>query len=152
MLFNIKRYFVKFEPSPHSTNWPVTMAPTLARVLKLIYATFIILYQRNNVHTFFVWSLYAQAMDLLSASTWTPFEFYGSRNTYFIPTDYAFHKLGAAQLERIFSNPTYMQNIMNNHQADRIIPSTLIREHLQYDVQTKNEIVRVFNRGDKLMV
>lgn len=100
----------------------------------------------------FVCSLYAQAMDLLSASTWTSLEFYGSRNTYFIPTDYAFHKLGAAQLERIFSNPTYMQNIMNNHQTDRIIPSTLIREHWQYDVQTKNEIVRVFNRGDKLMV
>lgn len=97
-------------------------------------------------------SLYTRAMDLLGATARTSFEFYGSQNTYFIPTDYAFEKLGGVELNRIFSNPSHLRKILSNHQADRILPSTLFKERWQYEIQTKNEIVRIVNRGNKLTV
>lgn len=99
-----------------------------------------------------VYSLYAQAIDLLGASTWKPNEFCGNLNTYFIPTDNAFKKLGFVDSQRMFQSPEYVQQILNNHRVDRILPSTLIKDHLQYEIQTNNDIVRVEYRGDKLMV
>lgn len=101
-------------------------------------------------------SLYAQAMDLVlgaSSEGRMSFEFCsGVHNTYFIPTDYAFRKLGAVELNRLFGNPTRMRQILDNHQADRILPSALIGTRQQYEIKTKNEIVRVSNEGDKFMV
>lgn len=88
---------------------------------------------------------------MLGAST--SFEFCGTRNTYFVPTDYAFRKLDPADLQRVFSSPNYLRNILSNHRADRIVPSTLIRERWQYEIQTNSAaIVRVVNSGDKLTV
>lgn len=97
-------------------------------------------------------SLYAQAIDLLGASTWLSYEFCGSQNTYFVPTNFAFNKLGTDQLDRMFNDPMVLRQILNNHQVDRILPSTLIKERLQYEVQTKNEIVHVVNWNKKLTV
>lgn len=95
-------------------------------------------------------------MDLVlgaSSEGWASFEFCsGIHNTYFVPTNYAFRKLGAAELHRLFSNPTRMQQILDNHRADRILPSALIGTRRQYEIKTKNEIIRVSNEDDKLMV
>jgi len=101
-------------------------------------------------------SLYAQAMDLVLGASLegrTSFDFCsGVHNTYFVPTDYAFRKLGAVELHRLFSNPTRMRQILDNHQTDRILPSALIGTRRQYEIKTKNEIVRVSNEDDKFMV
>ncbi|XP_025198610.1 transforming growth factor-beta-induced protein ig-h3 [Melanaphis sacchari] len=101
-------------------------------------------------------SLYAQAMDLVLGTfskDRTSFEFCDDvHNTYFIPTDYAFKKLGADELHRLFTNPIRMRQILDNHQADRILPSALIGTRQQYEIKTKNEIVRLSNEDGKLMV
>lgn len=97
-------------------------------------------------------SLYVQAIDMLDASVSSTLEFCGTRNTYFVPTDYAFRKLGALELERMFNDPSYMRKVLSNHRAERILPSALIKERWQYDVQTKNEVVRITNKGNRLMV
>lgn len=101
-------------------------------------------------------SLYTQAMELVLGTfskDRTSFEFCnGMHNTYFVPTDYAFRKLGADELHRLFTNPTRMRQILDNHQADRILPSTLIGTRQQYEIKTKNEIVRLSNEDGKLMV
>lgn len=82
-------------------------------------------------------------------------------HTYFVPTDHAFRKLGAATLQRLFDDPSYLRTVMNNHRADRIVPMTLIKRHRgwQFEIQTKNTIVRVAwslgqrdDDDDKLMV
>lgn len=95
-------------------------------------------------------------MDLVlgtSSKGRTSFEFCsGVHNTYFVPTDYAFRKLGAVELHRLFGNPTRMRQILDNHQAERILPSALIGTRRQYEIKTKNEIVRVSNEDDKFMV
>lgn len=65
--------------------------------------------------------------------------------TYFVPTDHAFRKLGAATLQRLFGDPSYMRTVMDNHRVDRIVPMALIECHRgwQYEIQTKNAIVRI---------
>jgi len=94
-------------------------------------------------------SLYARAMDLLlllDAST--PFEFCGARNTYFVPTDRAFKKLGPAELRRMFNSASCLRDVLDGHRADRIVPSALIKERWQYEIRTKNAaIVRVASSG-----
>lgn len=91
-------------------------------------------------------------MDLLGVTAGTSYDFYGSQNTYFIPTDDAFEKLGDIELNKIFNNPSHLRKILNNHQADRILPTKLFKERWQYEIQTKNEIVRIVNRNNKFTV
>lgn len=99
-------------------------------------------------------SLYARAMDLLLLDATASFGFCGDRNTYFVPTDRAFEKLGPAQLRRTFGSASCLRDVLDGHRADRIVPSALIRERWQYEIRTKNDaIVRVANSGgDKLTV
>ncbi|VVC37673.1 FAS1 domain [Cinara cedri] len=93
-------------------------------------------------------SLYAQATDLLTRTLRLERYHRGCQNTYFVPTDYAFQKLGTEELERILNSPAQLQNILNNHRAERILPSTLVNDRWQYEVQTKNGIVRIAHSKD----
>jgi len=94
-------------------------------------------------------------MDLLlSDASTTSFELCGSRDTYFVPTDRAFQKLGPAELRRVFSSASRLRDVLDGHRADRIVPSALIKHRWQYDIRTKNAaVVRVANSaGDRLTV
>lgn len=104
-----------------------------------------------------VHSLYARAVDLLDGDSayWTSPEFCGDQhNTYFVPTNRAFQKLGAVELRRAFGSPAFLRRVLNNHRADRVLPSTLVKERgWQYELQTENGIVLVqANKGDKFTV
>lgn len=106
---------------------------------------------------FVLHSLYARAVDLLGGDSayWTSPENCGDQhNTYFVPTNRAFQKLGAVELRRAFGSPAFLRRVLNNHRADRVLPSTLVNERgWQYELQTENEIVLVqANKGDKFTV
>ncbi|XP_050441387.1 periostin [Adelges cooleyi] len=100
-------------------------------------------------------SIYARAVDLLSSiSPSTSLElFCGNHNTYFLPTDCAFNKLGSDKLTWMFNNPLYLRKVLYNHRVERMVSSELIKDNRwQYEIQTKNEIVCVTNKGNQLMV
>lgn len=99
-------------------------------------------------------SLYVRAIDLLGPA-WVASKFCGSRhNTYFVPTNYAFEKLDDAELRRTLGNPAYARRMLDNHRADRVLPSTLIKQRgWQYEFRTENEItVRMAYGGNGLTV
>lgn len=98
--------------------------------------------EQNSFYSRFVFfSLYVRAIDLLGP-TWAASKFCGSRhNTYFVPTNYAFEKLDDAELRRTLDSPAYARRMLDNHRADRVLPSTLIKQRgWQYEFRTENEI------------
>lgn len=110
--------------------------------------------KRFFISVSFSLSLYVRAIDLLGPA-WTATEFRGSRhNTYFIPTNYAFEKLDDAELRQTLNSPAYARRMLDNHRADRVLPSTLIKQRgWQYEFRTENEItVRMAYGGNGLTV
>lgn len=53
----------------------------------------------------------------------------------------------------MFNNPLYLRKVLYNHRVERMVSSELIKDNRwQYEIQTKNEIVCVTNKGNQLMV
>ncbi|XP_050523657.1 periostin isoform X2 [Daktulosphaira vitifoliae] len=97
-------------------------------------------------------SIFMRAVNLLDILPATSPEFCGNHNTYFIPTNNAFKKLGIDRLIWIFNNPLYMRTILHNHQVERVLSTKLLKKHWQYEIQTKNKTIILSHRGNKLMV
>lgn len=100
--------------------------------------------------------MYARAVDAVAGdAAWS--EFFGDRHgTHFVPTDRAFAKLGAAHLRRTFDSAACLRRVLDDHRADRVLPTALLKERgWRYESLTRNGnailLVRS-NGGDKFTV
>ncbi|KAJ4446862.1 hypothetical protein ANN_13562 [Periplaneta americana] len=76
----------------------------------------------------------------------------GTSYTFFVPTDQAFNRLGAARLERIMEDPTYLIKTIKNHVVENMIASESFKPDLYYDIQTRQDVVDVVRKNGKLKV
>ncbi|XP_069696631.1 transforming growth factor-beta-induced protein ig-h3-like [Periplaneta americana] len=99
-------------------------------------------------------SIFLQAMERVMEKSPETLELQnpGTSYTFFVPTDQAFNRLGAARLERIMEDPTYLIKTIKNHVVENMIASESFKPDLYYDIQTRQDVVDVVRKNGKLKV
>jgi transforming growth factor-beta-induced protein len=99
-------------------------------------------------------SIFLQAMERVMANNPETLELQNPAvsYTFFVPTDQAFNRLGAARLQRIMADPVYLTKTIKNHVAENMIASDAFKPDLYYDIQTRQNIVDVVRKNGKLKV